>query len=305
MQFGKVDEPGKIDFTLPKDAPATKRILEAHKNDKPFEVYVGCAKWNKTDLKGFYPKGTKDELTYYATQFNSIELNATHYKMPDWKQVETWKDKTPKGFQFFPKLTNTISHYKRLIEVQPEVEAFCNAVANFEEKLGAAFLQLKDDFKPKDFDRIEKVLTHFPKGIPLGVEVRNEEWFANKKVLDAYCDLLEKQGMANIIVDTAGRRDMLHMRLTSPVAFVRWVGANHDSDVERLDEWIVRIKKWRKEGLQKLYFFVHQNVELESPLLATHFIEEINKAFDLKIHVPVRPETKAAAKKKEQKGLFD
>jgi uncharacterized protein YecE (DUF72 family) len=124
------------------------------------------------------------------------------------------------------------------------------------------------------------------------LEVRNEEWFADKAVTKTYCDLLEHLGIANIIVDTAGRRDMLHMRLTSPVAFIRYVGANHPTDKDRLDDWIVRIKKWRKEGLQKLYFFVHQNVELESPLLATHFIEEINKAFKLSLHIPVRPPAK-------------
>lgn len=297
MQFGKVADPGAIDFTLPKDAPETTKVLTAHKNDQPFEVYVGCAKWNRTDLKGFYPKGTKDELTYYATQFNSIELNATFYGMPDWKQVETWKNKTPEGFKFFPKLTNTISHFKRLIDVQEPIGQFCDAVANFEDKLGMAFLQLHDNFKPKDFDRLKGVLEDFPKGIPLGVEVRNEEWFTNKAVSKAYGDLLEKLGMANIIVDTAGRRDMLHMRLTGPEAFVRYVGANHPTDKDRLDDWMVRIKKWRKEGLQKLYFFVHQNVELESPLLATHFIEAMNKAFKLSLALP--------AKQATQKSMFD
>ncbi|WP_118976552.1 DUF72 domain-containing protein [Taibaiella koreensis] len=297
MQFGKVADPGAIDFTLPKDAPETAKLLKAHQQDTPFEVYVGCAKWNKTDLKGFYPKGTKDELTYYATQFNSIELNATFYGMPDWKQVETWKDKTPAGFKFFPKLTNTISHFKRLIDVKEPVEQFCNAIAAFDDRLGMAFLQLHDNFKPKDFERLKKVLEEFPKGIPLALEVRNEEWFTNKEVSKAYSELLEQLGMANIIVDTAGRRDMLHMRLTSPVAFVRYVGANHPSDVARLDDWMDRIKKWRKEGLQKLYFFVHQNVELESPLLATHFIEQMNKAFKLSLPIPARQTT--------QKSMFD
>lgn len=292
MQFGKVADPGAIDFTLPKDAPETTAILKANKNDEPFEVYVGCAKWNKADLKGFYPKGTKDELTYYARQFNSIELNATFYGMPDWKQVETWKDKTPEGFKFFPKITNTVTHFKRLLNAQEPTEQFCNAIAAFDDRLGMAFMQLHDNFKPKDFERLKTALENFPKGIPLGLEVRNEEWFADKKVTDAYCGLLEQLGMANIIVDTAGRRDMLHMRLTSPVAFVRYVGANHPTDKDRLDDWIVRIKKWRKEGLQKLYFFVHQNVELESPLLAAHFIEEINKAFKLSLHIPVRPPDK-------------
>ncbi len=297
MQFGKVADPGSIDFTLPKDAPETGKVLTAHKNDKPFEVYIGCAKWNKTDLKGFYPKGTKDELTYYATQFNSIELNATFYGMPDFQQVETWKNKTPEGFKFFPKITNTVSHFKRLIDVQQPIEQFCGAISAFEDRLGMAFLQLHDNFKPKDFERLKKVLEEFPKGVPLAVEVRNEEWFADKEVNKAYSALLEKLGMANIIVDTAGRRDMLHMRLTSPVAFVRYVGANHPSDVDRLDDWLVRIKKWRKEGLQKLYFFVHQNIELESPLLATHFIENVNKAFKLSLQIPARQTT--------QKSMFD
>ncbi|MBP7558101.1 MAG: DUF72 domain-containing protein [Chitinophagaceae bacterium] len=288
MQFGKVADPGKVDFSLPKDSPDTARVLKAAKNKAEFEVYVGCAKWNKTDLKGFYPKGTKDELAYYSTQFNSIELNATFYGMPSWQQVETWKNKTPDNFRFFPKLTNTISHFKRLIDVDGPIGEFCNAVSNFEHKLGMAFLQLHDNFKPRDFDRLKHVLQNFPPEIPLAVEVRNEEWFSDKKVSKAYADLLEKLGMANIIVDTAGRRDMLHMRLTSPVAFIRYVGANHPSDKARLDDWLTRIKKWRKDGLQKLYFFVHQNIELESPLLATHFIQGINKAFKQNLPIPAR-----------------
>ncbi len=296
MQFGKVDHPENIDFKLPADAPQTAEILRKRKNDTPLEVYIGCAKWNRADLKGFYPRGTKDELAYYATQFNSIELNATFYRMPEWQQVETWKNKTPDGFKFFPKVTDIITHYKRLIDVKELVDAFANSVSNFDDKLGMAFLQLPDNFKPKDFDRLRQVLSDFPKGVPLGVEVRNAEWF-EKPVIDDYADLLETNDMANIIVDTAGRRDMLHMRLTSPVAFVRYVGANHPSDVTRLDEWVQRIVTWKEQGLQKLYFFVHQNIEVESPLLAEHFIREINKALNLSIHIPMRQPT--------QKSMFD
>jgi uncharacterized protein YecE (DUF72 family) len=296
MQFGKVENPALIDFKLPPDAPQTKAILSQNKSDAPFEVYVGCAKWNRAELKGFYPRGTKDELAYYATQFNSIELNATFYKMPDWKQIETWKSKTPEGFKFFPKLTDLISHYRRLIDVKEPVDNFCNAISNFDDRLGMAFLQLHDNFKPKDFDRLEKVLNEFPKGVALGVEVRNAEWFepVNQNKL---ADLLEKNEMTNIVVDTAGRRDLLHMRLTNPLAFVRYVGANHPSDIERLDDWILRIEKWRSEGLQKLYFFVHQNIEVESPLLAEHFIRKINQQFGLSLHIPARQTM--------QKSMFD
>jgi len=297
MQFGKVPDPGIIDFTLPPDAPRTREILEKHKTSEPFEAYVGCAKWNRTELKGFYPRGTKDELVYYATQFNSIELNATFYSMPSWQQIATWRNKTPENFKFFPKLTNTISHFKRLIDVKEPIENFCNAISNFEEKLGMAFLQLHDNFGPKDFSRLQKTLDEFPKGMPLGVEVRNAEWFSDADKQNAFCELLEKHQMANIIVDTAGRRDMLHMRLTSPVAFIRYVGANHPSDIQRLDDWVARIEKWRSEGLQKLYFFVHQNTELESPLLAEHFIKNLNKTLDVSLPIP--------AKQPAQKSMLD
>lgn len=296
MEFGKVKDPSLVDFQLPIDAPETKHILSTYKG-KDFEVYVGCAKWNSADLKGFYPKGTKDELTYYSTQFNSVELNATFYNVPSSKQIEVWRDKTPQDFKFFPKLSKTISHSKQFNYVREEVDSFCNVISNFEEKLEMAFLQLHENFKPNDFDKLKKFIEYFPKEIPLGIEVRNEEWFSNREIQNKFCEFLERHNMVNIIVDTAGRRDMLHMRLTNSVAFIRYVGANHSSDIKRLDEWITRIEKWRAEGLQKLYFFVHQNNELESPLLATHFIEQINKMFKLEVTVP--------EKKLPPKDLFD
>jgi len=285
MQFGKVDNPSEIDFSLPADAPETAKVLDQSKS-KSFNAYVGCAKWNKADLKGFYPKKTKDELSYYSTQFNSIELNATFYNMPTRQQVTTWKDKTPDGFKFFPKLTNTVSHYRRLIDVKEPVTAFCDAVSNFEDKLGMAFLQLHDNFKPKDFDRLKTLVEEFPKVIPLAIEVRNEEWFADKKVSGQLFELLNTHQISNIIVDTAGRRDMLHMRLTSPTTFIRYVGANHESDYTRLDEWIERIVKWKKEGLENLYFFVHQNIELASPLLSAYFIKKLNKELGTNLVIP-------------------
>lgn len=285
MQFGKVDDPGSVDFTLPKDHPDTPKLLAKNKSKQPFKAFVGCAKWNKTDLKGFYPKGTKDELAYYSTQFNSIELNATFYGAPTREQVVNWKNKTPDGFAFFPKLTNSISHFKRLIDVKAPTDDFCNAVAGFEEKLGMVFLQLHDNFKPKDFDRIEKFVSDFPSEIPLGIEVRSAEWFA-EEASDRLHALLVKNKRTNIIVDTAGRRDMLHMRLSTPTAFIRYVGANHESDYTRLDDWLDRIKVWHKEGLKELYFFVHQNIEKESPLLSAYFIEKLNKILGTDLTLP-------------------
>ena len=291
MKFGQVDDPSQIDFTLPKDHPRTAEILK--KNKKGLEdISIGCAKWNKTDLKGFYPKGTKDELTYYATQFNSIELNATFYGMPSAEQVQTWKEKTPKDFKFFPKITNTVSHFRRLLNITDVVTQFATAVLNFDEKLGMVFLQLHDNFKPKDYERLEKFVKDWPKEIPLAIELRNNEWFSDEEVFEKTMKLFEENNITNIIVDTAGRRDMLHMRLTTTSAFIRYVGANAESDYARLDDWLQRLTDWKKLGLQNLYFFVHQNLEKASPLLSAHFIEKMNKDWGTEIHVPVMADAK-------------
>jgi uncharacterized protein YecE (DUF72 family) len=287
MKFGHTENIENIDFKLPPDHPKTIEILRQNNLQKPLNVYVGCAKWNKQDLKNFYPRGTKDELSYYATQFNSIELNATFYNMPGREQVITWKGKTPDGFRFFPKITQSISHMRRLNDVQSLVEEYCDSVSNFENKLGMVFLQLHNNFGYKNFDRLMRFLENFPKAIPLAVELRNTEWFINADMSAELNHLLEKNNATNILVDTAGRRDLLHMRLTTPVAFIRYVGANDPkSDRERLDDWIDRLKIWIDHGLRDLYFFVHQNIEMESPLLSAYFIERLNKEFGLALHIP-------------------
>ncbi|WP_353183262.1 DUF72 domain-containing protein [Parapedobacter lycopersici] len=284
MKFGSVANPDAVDFSLPPTHPDTWKALKKEGTD--FEVYVGCAKWNKQDLKGFYPRGTKDELVYYATQFNCIELNATFYNSPDKHQVEVWKNKTPGDFKFFPKIPQSISHYGRLLNVGEKVTAFCDAISLFEEKLGMSFLQLHDNYKPKDFDRLAAFIKQYPKAIPLAVEVRNAEWFNDAGVSQALYDLLREEHRTAVIVDTAGRRDMLHMQLTAPAAFVRYVGANHPSDYRRLDDWLVRIKEWHDGGLKSLYFFVHQNLEVESPLLARYFIDKLNQLLGLQVRGP-------------------
>ncbi|WP_339606009.1 DUF72 domain-containing protein [uncultured Roseivirga sp.] len=286
MKFGSVEHPEKIDFTLPHDHPDTAKVLgKSNAKDKP-KIYVACAKWNKTDLKGFYPKGTKDELTYYATQFNSIELNATFYNYSK-EQFENWYGKTPADFKFFPKINQMISHRKRLNDADRYTEDFVNALSGLEEKMEQTFLQLHDNFGPKNWDRLAHFITNFPKGIPLAVEVRHTDWLNDAEVADRFYELLEENNVTNIITDTAGRRDLLHMRLTTPKAFIRYVGANHESDYARLDDWFDRIKSWIEiGGLEDIYFFVHQNLEKASPLLSAYFIKRLNNELGYNLHMP-------------------
>src|SRR5690606_16778436 len=155
MKFGKVDDPSQVDFTIPSTPQETIDVLGRHRTDDPFEVSVGCAKWNRKDLKGFYPRGTKDELDYYSRQFNAIELNATFYNSPSKNQVEIWKNKTPESIKIFRKLPQSISHYSRLLNTDEKVRGCVGATVLFEAWLGMGCLELSDHCWPTDCDRLE------------------------------------------------------------------------------------------------------------------------------------------------------
>ncbi|MFD0861921.1 DUF72 domain-containing protein [Sungkyunkwania multivorans] len=299
MKFGKVDNPQDIDFTIPADHPDTAVVL-SKKEDGPLKVYVGCAKWNRQDLKNFYPRGTKDELAYYSTQFNSVELNATFYRIFPGEQFQKWYEKTPENFKFFPKLSQDISHLRRLNDkVYPFVDAYLDAASNLKEKLGTIFLQMHGNFAPKNWDRVVTFVERWPKEFDLAMEFRHTDWFNDEKVADELYHLLEEHKITNVLVDTAGRRDLMHMRLTTNEAFIRYVGANHESDYNRLDDWVARLKKWEQQGLRNIHFFIHQNVELESPLLSAYFIEKLNKTLGTNLTIP-----KTLVKKEGTQTLF-
>ena len=286
MKFGSVDAPSNIDFTLPPDHLDTKSLLAKYKDGNSPEVYVGCAKWNRADLKGFYPRGTKDELGYYSSQFNAIELNATFYRIFPAEQFATWYDKTPEGFKFFPKLNQEISHWKRLNEVKEVVEHYLYNASNLKEKLGTLFLQMHSNFAPKDFDRVVTFIESWPKEVPLAIEFRHTNWYNDKAIANELYNLLEENNISNVIVDTAGRRDIMHMRLTNATAFIRYVGANHKSDYSRLDDWVDRLKIWKTQGIKEIDFFVHQNIEKESPLLSAYFIKKLNAELGCDLNIP-------------------
>ncbi|QRR03306.1 DUF72 domain-containing protein [Dyadobacter sandarakinus] len=293
MKFGKVDDTSLIDFTLPADALENTRILTAGSKPVKPEIFVGCAKWNKTDLKNFYPKGTKDELTYYSSQFNSIELNATFYNNFPVETIASWYSKTPAHFRFFPKLHQAISHWKRLKDAGAPTDLYLDGIAHLQDKLGMLFLQMPDNFAPKNWDILKEYIQSWPSGFPLALELRHTDWYNGSFDNQELFALLEEKRIAHVITDSAGRRDLLHMRLTSPVAFVRYNGANVDSDYTRLDDWFERLRSWTAQGIEKIYFFVHQNHEEASPLLSAYLIKKFNEHLNADLGIPL---TVSAAK---------
>lgn len=283
MEFGRVSEQelDNVDFSLPAEPAGNNIILPGKKNKAP-KIYVGCAKWGRTEWVGkIYPLKTKEKdfLQHYVQHYNCIELNATHYKIYGPAGIAKWAEKAKgKNFMFCPKMYQGVTHRGSLKGKDFITTEFLRGIVAFEKHLGPVFVQVSDSFSPKRKAELFAFLTSLPKDIQFFLEVRHPEWFSNETHLNDMLAFLSANKMGAVITDTAGRRDCAHMHLTVPKAFIRYVGNSlHNTDYTRIDAWIQRMKYWLDKGLEELYFFMHMHDEATSPELTVYLADKMKE----------------------------
>jgi len=292
MEFGRVpeNELDKVDFSLPAEPPSNKKILKG-KPIKNSKVYVGCAKWGRTEWVGkIYPPKTKEKdfLKHYVDHYNCIELNATHYKIYGATGIAKWKEKAAgKDFLFCPKMYQGVTHRGKLNGKEFITNEFFRGIVAFEEHLGPIFVQVSDSFSPNRRKELFDYLASLPKDLQFFLEVRHPGWFAKEDVQKELFETLSGLNIGAVITDTAGRRDCAHMHLTVPKTFIRYVGNSlHPTDYTRCDVWVKRMKYWLDKGIQELYFFMHMHDEATSPELTVYLVDKMNKECGLKLIKP-------------------
>jgi uncharacterized protein YecE (DUF72 family) len=220
--------------------------------------------------------------------YNSIELNATHYKIYSASEIAKWAGKAAgKDFKFCPKITNSISHYSGFNNVDFLTTAFLEGIIAFGDHLGPVFLQVSEKYSPGQREKLYKYLQTLPTDLQFFLEVRHADWFADKTIRKELFDTLRSLKIGAVITDTAGRRDCAHMELTIPKAFIRYVGNSlHPTDYTRTDAWIERMKYWLDNGLKELYFFMHMHDEAFSPELTVYMVDKLNEQCNLDLVKP-------------------
>ena len=305
MDFGRVpeEELDKIDFSLAPEPVFNKGILTGKPAHSP-KIYIGCAKWGRTEWLGkIYPPKTKEKdfLDHYVQHYNSIELNATHYKVYGEGGINKWTDKAGnKDFKFCPKMYQGITHRGSLKGKQFITNEFFRGIVAFKEHLGPIFIQVSELFSPKRKDELFDFLRSLPTDLQFFMEVRHKDWFGKADICNELFTTLKEMNIGVVITDTSGRRDCAHMHLTLPKIFIRYVGNSlHPTDYTRIDEWIKRMKYWLDNGMEDIYFFMHMHDEAFSPELTVYLVDELNKECGLNLE---KPKFISGA---EQKRLFD
>jgi len=182
-------------------------------------ILVGTSGFAYKEWKGsFYPEDlpAKKYLSYYAEHFRTTEINNTFYRMPTATLCEGWYEGSPDNFSFTLKLSQRITHFKRLKNVDSDMDFFLNSAASLKEKLGPILVQLPPNYK-KDIAVLEDFLGKFARQAKLAFEFRHASWFD-----DELFELLRKYNTAfGVVEKEEGEAGVTPREVTGAFVYMR------------------------------------------------------------------------------------
>jgi len=162
---------------------------------------IGCSGWNyKSWRTTFYPENLKPSewLSYYATHFDTVEINNSFYRLPERSTFASWRRQVRMPFVFAVKASRYLTHIRRLREPKDPVEFLMERAGELGSHLGPILLQLPPDM-PIDLDRLATTLDAFPSTVRIAFEPRHTSWFT-----DELRGLLTERGVALCLADRRG-----------------------------------------------------------------------------------------------------
>ena len=151
---------------------------------------VGCSGYHYEDWKRiFYPEDLvqKKWFEFYATQFNSLELNVTFYRFPKTGMLKSLYERTPENFSFSVKAPRLITHYKRLSEAREALTSFYETLKDgLDNKLGSILFQFPSSFVYEEH-RLERILNLVDPSMRNVVEFRSQSWW-NESVYKGFSE---------------------------------------------------------------------------------------------------------------------
>jgi uncharacterized protein YecE (DUF72 family) len=204
-------------------------------------IRIGCSGWSYDHWRGVvYPErgSTSSWLELYAERFDTVEVNATFYRLPTRVAVERWAARTPAGFCFAVKASRYLTHVRRLQGLDEGLPRLDERIEPLRSaaKLGPMLWQLPSRFH-RDDTRLEAALESLPQGRH-AFEFRHESWFA-----DEVYELLRRRQVALVVADRApvGPGPWVETTDWSYLRFHSGRGRNGNYSLRQLDGWAERI----------------------------------------------------------------
>jgi uncharacterized protein YecE (DUF72 family) len=144
------------------------------------DIHVGCSGWVYRHWKGgFYPQDLPQKrwFDHYSAQFDTVEINASFYRLPRPETFDGWREKAPSGFRYAVKVNRFITHMKKLRDCGDAVEQFIGLARRLGPTLGPLLYQLPPSLK-RDDERLHDFLSLLPRDLEHVVEFRSADWYA-------------------------------------------------------------------------------------------------------------------------------
>jgi len=221
-------------------------------------AYLGTMGWSYRFWVGkLYPEGTRttEYLTEYAKVMNSVEVDATFYRIPSISTVEAWRDAVPDDFRFAVKFPQTVTHVPGLVYDSGKLEVFLSHIDILGAKLGPMLLQFPPFLKPTH-TALNDLLEKIPKKRLIAAEFRNKRWFTEETY-----KLLRDHGVALALTN---RSDAANVE-TASFAYIRLEGdrkaVNGQRGIVEVErgietaEWANKAKRYLESGRDVYAYF--------------------------------------------------
>lgn len=227
-------------------------------------IRIGTSGWRYKEWgKKFYPEGIREDeyLPFYTSQFDTVELNASFYRLPKKSVFEKWRAETPDGFMFAVKMSQYITHRLRLADSTQSLGYFFENVTGLGEKLGPILVQLPPNlkFETEKFRSFMHDLKLVAQGrrFRIALEPRHRSWFesANSKEV---AGILANHNAALVFAHSSKFPYPEDEPITAGFVYLRFHGPKEFAGSlygEKLEEWVPKIKSWVSQGLDIFIYF--------------------------------------------------
>ena len=269
------------------------------------DFMVGTASWTdptlvKSDL--FYPKSLKtaeERLRFYASQFNTVEVDSSYYTLLGENTATAWVARTPSGFTFnikaFALLTQHPAEVARLpialkellsekekrqqglVRPSPQVldlafAMFWSSIAPLREagKLGMLLFQFPPYFirKSANFGYVEALRERLPQA-PLAIEFRHPSWVVEGQPRLETMKFLRRNELCYVSVDCPQGPSIVPSFLEATTArmYLRFHGRNRET--------------WFKKGITaaERFKYLYAERELEEQAERLRSLQEVERAY--------------------------
>lgn len=210
--------------------------------------------------KEFYPPEYRDKsrLHYYASLYNSIEINSSFYKMPRRQTLEKWTADVPEKFKFTFKLLKDITHSKNLDFDPSLVGQFMSNLSGTGQKKGCLLVQFPSSVKSTQQRQVQHLLHLLIAADPqrewkIAVEFRDPSWYTS-----ATYEILSAMGTALVTHDKFKSGVVLE-QTDVPFSYLRFHGPDgnyrgkYEDDV--LSGYQEIIQDWQSQGKAVYVYF--------------------------------------------------